>query len=585
MEGLQSELDKCFHQAIYDFDAEHYQKAFLQFVELYGKGYEREGIFNILTEAFYDPNVEELRERYERNRTVLAQYPYIWHNLPDFDSLKIRLYPLSETEYYVFDTETQEFKSLYQPMAEKERLYFFGQMEKPLFVEEEFNYHNLNYLNDMVRRSEDFAGDNHIYLFYKSVDALAVLMLACGLASLLIQQKFVFLIGEAERRKYPIDFLSDFSIDYNAMEPQRLRIEEMNRLCYWYKRGYAGTMFALDVLNRNPYIIAKFGFNLHERSYIQGHPLFLTNILKDLLADTWKKYTPQNIRSAYRHPDIELNWPDCLDFVSWLEETQTAQTEFTVPELFRAYFIYSYHKEKPGINPRVAPVILWEPHLNWKEEYDPITLGFPYRVVLNSVRDPIILIGRTYESEGSIWMYGDYTLAQNMHPELKKQYYAFRFEDLKMYPAETCQALCALLNVPYSAEMLQSDNAYTTEKGEVVKGFDPAPLYRNVDTVLSPFDQVRLRIYFDPILRHYGYQTFDFSECPMSDEDVIFLLKFPFRFERDYVEKGKWEKVTKEDLRQNLFQNMTACWQIGKENRMVLPKVIRPILAQEEAGI
>lgn len=304
------------------------------------------------------------------------------------------------------------------------------------------------------------------------------------------------------------------------------------------------------------------------------------------MADTRKKYTPQNIRSAYSRPDTELNWSDCLDFVSWLEETQMTQTVFTVPELFRAYFIYSYHKEKPEINLRVAPVILWELHLNWEEEYDPITLGFSYRVVLNSVRDPIILIGRTYESEGSIWMYGDYILAQNMHPELKKQYYSFRLEDLKMYPAETCQALCSLLSVPYSAKMFQSDNTYTTEKGEVVKGFDPAPLYRNVDAVLSPFDQVRLRIYFDPILRHYGYQTFDFDECPMSDEDVIYLLKFPFRFERDYVEKGKWEKITREDLRQSLFQNMAACWQIGKESRMVLPKVIRPILAQEKgAGI
>lgn len=249
------ELEGRFRGALANFEKMQYQTTFLELVALYQEGYEREGILNILTEAFYAPNEEELRERYEKNRKYLAQYPYIWCEFPDFDVLPIRLYPFSDTDYYEFDVETRKFINLYCPMDEDERPYFFRKLNKPLFIESERNFYNLKYLNDTVRRSEDFAGDNHIYLFYKSIDELLRLMLACDLTPLLAQQKFVFLIGESQRYRYPINFLAEYSIDYAAMVPQRLRIEEMNRLCYWYKRGYAGTMFALDVLNRNPYII------------------------------------------------------------------------------------------------------------------------------------------------------------------------------------------------------------------------------------------------------------------------------------------------------------------------------------------
>lgn len=62
----------------------------------------------------------------------------------------------------------------------------------------------------------------------------------------------------------------------------------------------------------------------------------------------------------------------------------------------------------------------------------------------------------------------------------------------------------------------------------------------------------------------------------MDGNDVAFLFKFPFKFEKDYVEKEKWEKVTREQLRQTPFQKMVTIWQMGKQGRLVFPKVIRP---------
>lgn len=67
----------------------------------------------------------------------------------------------------------------------------------------------------------------------------------------------------------------------------------------------------------------------------------------------------------------------------------------------------------------------------------------------------------------------------------------------------------------------------------------------------------------------------------MDDSDIALLFKFPFKFERDYVEKGKWEKTTREQLRQGLFQNMVGIWQLGRQGRLVFPKVIRPQLENQ----
>lgn len=585
--GKDLELEGRFQGALTSFEKMQYQTAFWEFAALYQEGYERQGIFDILTQAFYDPNVEEFRDRYEKNRTALAEYPYIWCRLPDFDSLTVRLYPLSETEYDVFDLKTQEFKGLYRPTAEKDRPYFFPQLDKPLFLEGECQYDNLKYLNDTVRRSEDYAGDNHIYLFYESFDELSILLLACDLTPLLAQRKFVFLIGESQRRRYPIDFMTEYSIDYAAMVPQRLRINEMNRLCFWYKRGYAGMTFALDVLNQNPYIIAQEGCSMHEFSYIKGYPIAWSGVIAQLLQDLNKRYTAQDIARVYHHPEIQLNWPQCLDFAAWLDGGGAGQTDFTLPELFRAYFIYCYEKEKPEENPRISPVILWEPHYDRKHEYDPLTLTFPYHFVLNSMRNPLTQMASQYQSGKFIFpMNTEYLLAREMHPALRERYYAFCFEDLKQRPEEMCRRLCALFDVPFSEKMLKANGEYKTANGEIIRGFDAKTVNRRVDEVFSEFDQVRIQIYYDVILRHYGYPAFDFDECPMNDADIAWLMKFPFRFEQDYIRSvntgetndiyGGKPDMTAQQLRERLYQNMMHCWQLGKAGDVVLPKVIKP---------
>lgn len=558
-------------QKIIDGD---FAQGFAELTEGYAEGQGNPSVLEDLKRGFWEPNLTEMEENFERNAAFLKEYPFFLPGkLVAPRDNRYLLFALTDELFYRFDQREQRFAPM-ETNSERETRYFFEDLSRPLLVDDEFNSFNLRFLKDNVRRSEDFAGDNHIYLCYENEDALSLLLYCGDLAELCEDRKFVFLTKE-DRGLYPLDFKKRFGIDYSGMKPQKLRVEEMQRICFWYKRGYSGTLFGLNLLDHNSHIVMRYGADLFYESYIEGYPFFQTNLPEKVMKDTAKAYTLQGLEALLHHPKIQWGVSDLEDFIQWLGASSI--TRFTLPELFRAYFIYKFYRDSPQMNPRIVPVILWEPHVNAVDIHDPLILDFPYITVLNSVRDPIKTVGRIYQREGSIFITQTLAIGYSMNPELRKHYYGYRLEDAKLQPVETCRAICEVLNVPYDPNMLNDDEVREGINGEpAVRGFDTAPLNRNVDAVLSPFDQCRLQIFFDVLLRHYGYPTFDFEECPMDDNDVAFLFKFPFKFEKDYVEKGKWETITREQLRQTLFQKMVTIWQMGKQGRLVFPKVIRP---------
>ena len=549
-------------------------QGFAELMEEYAEGQNNPPVLEDLKRGFWEPNLAEMEENFKRNVSFLKRYPFFLSKsvIAPRDN-RYLLFALTDELFYRFDQREQVFAPL-ETNSERETRYFFEDLSRPILVDNEFNSFNLRFLKDNVRRSEDFAGDNHIYLCYENEDALSLLLYYTDFAELCKDKKFVFLT-EKERDLYPLDFKEKFGIDYDGIEPQKLRVEEMQRICFWYKRGYSGTLFGLNLLDHNSHIVMRYGADLFYESYIKGYPLFQTNLAEEMMKNTARIYTLQGLEALLHHPEIQWGVSDLEDFIQWLEVSSI--TRFTLPELFRAYFIYKFYRDSPQRNPRIVPVILWEPHVNAVDIHDPLILDFPYITVLNSIRDPIKTVGRIYQREGSIFITQTLAIGYSMNPKLRKHYYGYRLEDAKLQPVQTCRAICEVLNVPYDPNMLNDDEVREGINGEpAVRGFDTAPLNRNVDAVLSPFDQCRLQIFFDVLLRHYGYPTFDFDECPMDDNDVAFLFKFPFKFEKDYVEKGKWEKTTREQLRQALFKNMVGIWQMGKQGKLVFPKVIRP---------
>lgn len=60
------------------FSEGDYQAAYTTFVSLYNRGYYQDELMDLMMQAFYLPNVEEQRKRYEENCRILSRYPYFF---------------------------------------------------------------------------------------------------------------------------------------------------------------------------------------------------------------------------------------------------------------------------------------------------------------------------------------------------------------------------------------------------------------------------------------------------------------------------------------------------------------------------
>lgn len=76
------------------FSEGDYQAAYTTFVSLYNRGYYQDELMDLMMQAFYLPNVEEQRKRYEENCRILSRYPYFFRaDFVSFDQLPIQFFP------------------------------------------------------------------------------------------------------------------------------------------------------------------------------------------------------------------------------------------------------------------------------------------------------------------------------------------------------------------------------------------------------------------------------------------------------------------------------------------------------------
>ena len=527
-------------KAIELFEQQKYREAFAAFAEIYDQSQdknERKAVFDMLVDSFYAPNEEEFQTNYKKNLSVLKQYPYFWgKEFHEYEELAFRLFPISDELFYCYNKEKDCFEGEYDAATCHQMRYFFEHVDEQLKVENEDNFYNLNFLNDNVRASEDYAGDNHIYLFYDTLKPLERLMLTCDLETVLRDKKFVFLVGGENKKRYPVDFLKEFQINYASLKPAPVRIEEIKRVCFWYKHAHSGTMLSLTVLGSLNEVQMYCGHDFNAYAKVNEQPLVHTEEFRDAVTDVDAVFTAEQISDMLRSEKYELRLEEVEGFVDWLFRHRPAPHAYTVKELFCGYFLFKY--EKRHLNPRIAPMLLYDPHMWNPGVYSNIILSFPYHTALTCVREPIMTfircqqIGVAGYDEGSTryLLAFDYLHAQFLHQELQTCYYGFRFEDLKTKPEIVCRALCKHLNLPYDKIRLKVD-APADRPGVPVRGFDLKPLSWDLSACLSEFDKVRLQMFYEPIQRYYGYPTFSFEEHPLPENLVRELFEYPFRFE------------------------------------------------------
>lgn len=542
-----ADIDKK-EQAISAFESGDYRRAFLSFVEVYEASTdskEREMILQILEEGYYQPNEEELLDNYSKNSALLADYPYQWgFQKCSAETLPVQIFPVTETEYCLFDKKERSFSGLRVIDSGELCDYLFRDLSHPVFRENDCNLYHLRYLEDNVRRSEDYGGDNHIYLYYAGLRELAPLLFLGELEPLLRQKKPVFLIGENNKKRYPVNFRKEFQIDYASKGPAPVRIEEIKRMCFWYKHAHSGTTLSLAVLGSLNEVQMLQGHDFDAYSKIDGTWILHAEEFRNVITNVDAAYTVEQICGILQSEKYEIVLDGIEDYIDWLRRYRPAPHAYTVKELFCGYALFQY--EKRGLNPRIAPMILYDPHTWDSSLYSDLVLSFPYHTVLTCVREPIMRFIRCQQIRIAGWdefatkylLAFDYLQAQFLRAELRPCYYGYRFEDLKTKPEIVCPALCRHLNLPYDSVMLKTDtpfsNGHPAKEGEdvSVRGFDTVSLRWDLSAGLSDFDKLRLQMFYNPILQYYGYPTFSFKEHPLPESLVRELFKYPFRFER-----------------------------------------------------
>lgn len=569
------DYEKIFEEALNQFETQNFREAILNLVMLYEKGYRKTQILEILNEACYEPNVEEMRANFQENVELLENYPFVLGEITrKFEELPYQLYMISETEFYIFNKKKECFTEIYQFDDGSQFDLHSKEIDSVLFLENEANYSRLRFLNDNLRRSEDLGYDNHIYLFYNSFDDLVKLLLVAPLNQLLVEQKFLFLLGE-KNRVCPICFERRFGIDYTKHAPQRLRVEEIKRIIFgWKIENFSGTSFLADIMDFHPDLITipdckAYSFYDFYTNQLKGKTasevVFYLNALPD--TDNEKSFISSLVycqsETISKELSDEFNRISSKEFLNELALMLNGIEYPSAKEwLVGIYLAYSNcHGRKFG---RVVPALFVYPHDDMFylarirreniELYFSIIQSFPYHKIIALIRDPVTQAGSLIN-----FAINGHPLAKNEQGEIQsdlfrsfafsailpKDYYfpinhplyqdiaVIRFEDLKLNPEATFESMAEFLNIPVTESMYHTtwcglERSGVTTENAVFDGFDPAPVYKKYDKYLSLFDKYRIEILSRNCMQAYGYQHKYYDGQPFSDKDLISIMELPF---------------------------------------------------------
>lgn len=100
-------------------------------------------------------NKEQLSQKlYDQNIAELKKYKLFWDKnlIKDFQTIRYEAVAVNEYEYQIFDCHEQHVRATLDLKSEKQMRYFFSDLSKPFFVENELNEYKLKILFNRVRQ-------------------------------------------------------------------------------------------------------------------------------------------------------------------------------------------------------------------------------------------------------------------------------------------------------------------------------------------------------------------------------------------------------------------------------------------------
>lgn len=617
-EGLTPEEE--LEAAVYILQAGgNYQISYTCFLNLYRRGLYQEETLALLTGAFYEPNIKELRGRYERNVKLLKKYPYLFRkDFPSFEELPIRFYPYSDGSYIPFfpaRREFGEFIDIKKPVVSRN---FFRDLEKPVLASEVYSQYELEYLRDNVRRSDYVGRENHVYLHYEDWGIFCSYLQCWNMRPLLEEEKIVFLMGE-EIAQYPIDFKERFGIDYSQYPLKPVGIREVTRMI-WLSQilSHNGIFFFTEVLDGHPNILCA-----------PAH--MLDDVVEGL--GQWKK----NVKGIHSVADFPKN----DDGINHFRRELYLLKGVTDKDILAAYYLGD-KRCSVGLDPaaRITPALLFSPHFGnihyrlrvdtkqnltvlYSPQYEkirnsPIFKNFKYIKSVAPFRRPTTssaaavryMWNRAQESweelekeeaaedtkkETPQNMVGDAVSTSVLNrsylidwqDRLFQDSVLVRFEDGKLNPKATFTALAEFLDLPYAESM-----TYCSQFGELnpegikgdARGFDTRAVFETHEEFMGENERYFLEYFLRDVYQEYGYDFHYYDGQPMDEQRVEELCGHFDTIDR-YIEasikkaRAKLElpegfdfgKISKEEIQMRIVECMS---EVNHENRLKTGKTL-----------
>ena len=509
------------------FSQGDYKVAYTAFVSLYNRGLFQQELLDLITQAFYMPNVEEQRQRYQSNCERLCQYPYLFGKaFLDFDQLPIQFFPFDDDGYLPYYPSEQRFGdyiNFNDPVIDRN---FFHDLENPILAQDVYSQYQLEYLNDNVRKSEWVARENHIYLHYTDWGVFCAHLQCLDFVPLLQEEKLV-LLAEEEIAQYPIDFKARFGIDYSRYQIRPVHVREVTRLI-WHTQ--LSTHNGGDFFNEIFY----------------GHPNLLSfesvmfDNISDYIAEMKERFHKHTLGNMAIYQQLaQLKHPTDKDFL--------VAFFLTRPEM-------SGWLDKQS---RIAPALFFQPHFHnilyqlevseqdkycqlYSKEYEsikcsPFFRSFKYiktftpirRLTTSYAATVKFMVKQIEEGTDSTPRIPD-VLSERLlnrsfmvdpQDRLFKDSVLVRFEDGKLNPKATFTALAAFLDVPYTHSMTYCSSRLGLNPESLagnVRGFDPDTVYRTYDDYVDDADRALLESFLKGAYKNYGYEFHYYHDEPLD---------------------------------------------------------------------
>lgn len=519
-----------------------YKVAYTQFAALYNEGQFREECLDIMTGAFYEPNVKLMKNRYEKNCAALAKYPYLFRtDFPKFEELPLRFYPFDDNGYLPFDPEKRAFGGYVNYNSPVVSRNFFKNLDDPILAKDVYSQYELEYLYDNVRPSEDVGRENHLYLHYESWEVFCAHLQVLNVRDLLGKKKIVFLFGDKISR-YPIDFKEEYGIDYSQYPVKPIGVQDVHRLI-WHTQLSSdnGGDFFNEVFDNHPNLICL--------------PSVMMDHIEQSIQEARETYEKADkLRAAGQTPDFEL---PLAQKCYWDGARSDKDILVTLFMLQGGYMGGLDHAA------RICPALFFQPHFSnidydlfpdergrtviKADAYDtvrdsPVFKAFKYIKTFTPLRRFTTSYAATLRwqieklvpekvANNERFVLPDLaadrvtnrSFMTDPEDRLYQDSVLVRFEDGKTNPEATFRALAAFLDLPYTESMTYCSEKgvhdVETAEGNVV-GFDTATVYRTYDNYATDEERAYIEFCLRDAYEYYGYDFHYYDGGPVDEERI-----------------------------------------------------------------